>query len=146
MFQHDARMDTADLVATDTDRAATIPTSQLPEGHRRRRAGDAWGSRAHDGAYVFEHQATDAMLAVFDRIRVAPGTSLLDVTRDSGTAIRHRRGMHVASSEHRGSAGQVWGTVRRCRRGPQEKPCVVWSPLIAVVRSPRSRLPLQVIR
>lgn len=119
------------------------PTSgRTPTSGSRRRL----GSRALDWACLFEHYATDVMLAVFDRLGVAPGTSLLDVACGSGPAIRHRRWIHVASSEQWGSAGQVWDTVRRCTRGPQEKPCVVWSPPIAAARSPRSRLPLQVIR
>ncbi len=81
-------MDTTNLIPSDTDRADTIATGQLPEGHRWQEAGDAWGSRARDWACLFEHYATDVILAVFDRLGVGPGTSLLDVACGSGLAIR----------------------------------------------------------
>ena len=76
-------MDTTNLVPADTCR-----TAQPPEGHRWEEAGDAWGRRGRDWACLFEHYATDVVLAVFTHLGVGPDTSLLDVACGSGLAIR----------------------------------------------------------
>lgn len=70
----------------------------LPEGHHWEAAGAAWGRRARDWACLFEHYATDAIYAIFDRIGVGPGTRMLDIACGSGLAIRYAAalGAHTA--------------------------------------------------
>lgn len=67
---------------TDRSRAA------LPTGHTWELAGDAWGRRAADWACLFEHYATETIFAIFDRVGVNAGTTLLDVACGSGLAVR----------------------------------------------------------
>jgi len=61
---------------------------ELPEGHRWEEAGAAWGSRARDWACLFEHYATEAIFAIFERVGAGPDTSLLDIACGSGLAVR----------------------------------------------------------
>lgn len=68
---------------------ATRETTTLPEGHQWEAAGEAWGSRAVDWACLFEHYATDVIVAIFERLGVDEGTRLLDVACGSGLALRH---------------------------------------------------------
>ena len=63
-------------------------TSAVPAGHDWEEAGAAWSHRARDWACLFEHYATEAILAIFDRIGVGAGTSLLDIACGSGLALR----------------------------------------------------------
>ncbi len=75
--------------ATDTLTTLDDPAeSRRPDGHDWRRAGDAWGRRARDWACLFEHYATDAIIAIFDELGVGPGTSVLDIACGSGLALR----------------------------------------------------------
>ncbi len=69
-----------------TDR---LESADLPEGHRWEEAGDAWGRRSRDWACLFEHYATDTIFAIFDRVGVDPGASLLDIACGSGLAVRY---------------------------------------------------------
>lgn len=61
-------------------------------------AGEAWGDRARDWAYLFEPYARAANDDVFDRVGVGPGARLLDVACGSGYAamVAARRGAVVA--------------------------------------------------
>ena len=47
--------------------------------HDWREAGEAWGDRAADWAYLWEPYARSANGAVFDQLAVADGTRLLDI-------------------------------------------------------------------
>ena len=49
-------------------------------------AGQGWGARAKEWAYLFEPYARTANGLIFDRIGVEPGTALLDVACGSGFA------------------------------------------------------------
>ena len=71
-------------------RADTIDTTAVrrPEGHDWRAAGDAWGHAADDWAYLYEHYAVAVIMAIFERVHVGPGTSVLDVACGAGMAIR----------------------------------------------------------
>lgn len=64
------------------------PGGSRPEGHDWQGAGDAWGRRARDWACLFEHYASDVILAVFTKLAVGPRTKLLDVACGSGLAVR----------------------------------------------------------
>ena len=78
-------MNTTNLISNPTN---TPQSNPLPDGHHWQEAGDAWGRRASDWACLFEHYASDVILAVFGRLGVGPGTSLLDIACGSGLAIR----------------------------------------------------------
>jgi ubiquinone/menaquinone biosynthesis C-methylase UbiE len=60
-------------------------------------AGQAWGARATDWAYLFEPYARAANEVVFDRLGVGAGVRLLDIACGSGLAASyaHRRGAVV---------------------------------------------------
>ena len=77
---------------TTTHRSATqsMTTAETttPEGHRWQEAGDAWGRRARDWACLFEHYATDVILAAFRRLEIGPETTHLDIACGSGLAVR----------------------------------------------------------
>lgn len=72
-------------------RAATAPTTTWRE------AGQAWGARAADWAYLFEPYARPANDLVFDQLGVDTGTRLLDIACGSGLAAQTaaRRGAAV---------------------------------------------------
>lgn len=80
-------------VVTGTEPAATTPA-----GHDWEVAGDAWGRRARDWACLFEHYARATIDAIFERVGVGPGSSLLDIACGSGYAVREAaaRGADVA--------------------------------------------------
>jgi len=61
-------------------------------------AGQAWGDRATDWAYLWEPYARQANDALFDRAGVGPGTRLLDIACGSGYAasVAAGRGAEVA--------------------------------------------------
>ena len=61
-------------------------------------AGEAWGRRATDWAYLFEHYARAANELVFDRLGVSAGARLLDIACGSGLAANcaSRRGAVVS--------------------------------------------------
>lgn len=77
-------MDTA-LITTDHDQP---DASTPPEGHDWEEAGAAWGHRARDWACLFEHYATETILAIFDEVGCGADTSLLDIACGSGLAVR----------------------------------------------------------
>jgi SAM-dependent methyltransferase len=60
-------------------------------------AGQAWGTRAADWAYLFEPYARAANELLFTKLSVAGGTRLLDIACGSGLAAQHawRRGAVV---------------------------------------------------
>ena len=70
----------------------------VPEGHDWETAGAAWSHRARDWACLFEHYATETILAIFDEVGASAGTSLLDIACGSGLAVRFAdtRGVHAA--------------------------------------------------
>lgn len=78
-------------------------------------AGDAWGHAAAEWAYRFEPHARDAVEHVFDRLRVGPGRSLVDIACGSGYAIARadRLGATVAGID----ASDALVTIAR-RRAP----------------------------
>jgi SAM-dependent methyltransferase len=81
-----------DLTTTRQPGSGDEPaTSRLPEGHSWQEAGAAWGRRALDWACFFEHYATDTTQAIFERLDVADGSSLLDIACGSGLALRYAR-------------------------------------------------------
>ena len=61
-------------------------------------AGQAWGARACDWAYLFEPYARSANELVFDRLGLGPGDRLLDIACGSGLAAEFgaRRGADVS--------------------------------------------------
>lgn len=79
-------MNTTDVIANNT--RPKHAGEAAPDGHNWQSAGDAWGRRARDWACLFEHYAADVILAIFGRLSVGAGTSLLDVACGSGLAIR----------------------------------------------------------
>lgn len=81
-------------VATDTPAGtSTKSAEQAPEGHRWKQAGDAWGHAARDWACLFEHYAVDVIHAIFERLAVRNGSSLLDIACGSGLAVRMADGL-----------------------------------------------------
>ena len=61
--------------------------------HSWEEAGEAWGSRAGDWSCLYEHYSLDILVALFPRLGVGPGMSLLDVACGSGLAVRVASGM-----------------------------------------------------
>jgi ubiquinone/menaquinone biosynthesis C-methylase UbiE len=61
-------------------------------------AGRAWGARAADWAYFFEHYSRPANETVFDRLGVGAGIRLLDIACGAGLAANYasRRGAVVS--------------------------------------------------
>ncbi len=76
----------------------TIDGVAPDDGHNWRAAGEAWGHRAADWACLYEHYAIDVLIAIFGRVGVGPGTSLLDVACGSGLAVRLAAGMGATVS------------------------------------------------
>ncbi|MGO8862828.1 MAG: class I SAM-dependent methyltransferase [Acidimicrobiales bacterium] len=76
-------------------------------------AGEAWGDRATDWAYLWEPYARSANRAVFDQLAVADGTRLLDIACGSGFAahLASERGAAVSGID--ASEGLV--TIARAR-------------------------------
>jgi SAM-dependent methyltransferase len=72
--------------------------SEPGDGHDWRAAGEAWGHRAADWACLYEHYAIDVLVAIFGRVGVGPGTSLLDIACGSGLAVRLAAGMGATVS------------------------------------------------
>jgi ubiquinone/menaquinone biosynthesis C-methylase UbiE len=64
-----------------------------PEGHEWEAAGVAWGRRSRDWACLFEHYAVDVIEAIFRRVGVDEGTSVLDIACGSGLAVRYADAM-----------------------------------------------------
>jgi SAM-dependent methyltransferase len=66
-----------------------IDQNQRP--HNWRAAGDAWGHAANEWACLYEHYAADVIIAIFERVGVCSGVSLLDLACGSGMAIYRAR-------------------------------------------------------
>ncbi|MGB0112864.1 MAG: methyltransferase domain-containing protein, partial [Ilumatobacteraceae bacterium] len=84
--------------ADRANRANRADRADLPDGHEWERAGEAWGHRARDWACLFEHYAVDVIHAMFDRVGVTEGTSLLDIACGSGLAVRYADGIGAATA------------------------------------------------
>ena len=78
---------------TEEDRPA-----DTPEGHDWEVAGTAWGRRSCDWACLFEHYAVDVIQAIFRRVGVDEGTSMLDIACGSGLAIRYADAMGATTA------------------------------------------------
>jgi SAM-dependent methyltransferase len=78
--------------------AETNDGAEPGDGHDWRAAGEAWGHRAADWACLYEHYAIDVLVAIFGRVGVGPGTSLLDIACGSGLAVRLAAGMGATVS------------------------------------------------
>ena len=57
--------------------------------HDWREAGQAWGHAANDWSCLYEHYALEVIAAMFTRVGVGPGMTLLDMACGSGLAVRH---------------------------------------------------------
>ena len=85
----------ADDTTDESTRSAYEPDTDArsqtdePEGHDWEVAGSAWGERSRDWACLFEHYAVDVIQAIFRRVGVDEGTSMLDVACGSGLAVRY---------------------------------------------------------
>jgi len=79
-------------------------------------AGEAWGDRALDWAYLFEPYARAANDEVFDQVGVGPGVRLLDVACGSGYAamVAAGRGAEVAGLDAAAGLIEI-----ACRRTPE---------------------------
>ncbi len=78
---------------TDKDHPA-----DTPDGHDWEVAGSAWGRRSRDWACLFEHYAVDVIQAIFRRVGVDEGTSILDIACGSGLAVRYADEMGAAAA------------------------------------------------
>ena len=69
----------------------TPPTIDSPTEaeHDWREAGVAWGHAANDWACLYEHYADEVIAAMFQRLGVGPGISLVDIACGAGRAVRH---------------------------------------------------------
>ena len=69
----------------------TPPTIDSPTEaeHEWREAGVAWGHAANDWACLYEHYADEVIAAMFQRLGVGPGISLVDIACGAGRAVRH---------------------------------------------------------
>ena len=72
--------------------------TEAPPGHDWEEAGSAWGRRSRDWACLFEHYAVDVIEAIFRRVGVDEGTSLLDIACGSGLAVRYADEMGAAAA------------------------------------------------
>ena len=63
-----------------------------------REAGQAWGARPADWAYLFEPYARPANEVVFDQLEVGPGVHLIDIACGSGLAAHYARRRGAAVS------------------------------------------------
>lgn len=75
-----------------------MPSAAATPSVRWKEAGQAWGARATDWAYLFEPYARPANEVVFDRVDLGPGTRLVDIACGSGLAAQTaaRRGATVS--------------------------------------------------
>jgi ubiquinone/menaquinone biosynthesis C-methylase UbiE len=88
MTMHDTRHETTD----EHER------TDAPLGHDWEEAGVAWGRRSRDWACLFEPYAVDVIEAIFRRVGVDDGTSLLDIACGSGLAVRSADAMGAATA------------------------------------------------
>lgn len=87
-----------DIASTTTTTTSSSSSAAVPDGHVWDRAGDAWGRQARDWACLFEHYAVDVIHAVFERLGVTAGTSVLDIACGSGLAIRMADGLGAGTA------------------------------------------------
>lgn len=76
----------------------TSTESSTTDTHDWQEAGDAWGHAANDWACLYEHYAIDVMIAMFERVGVAPDVELLDMACGSGLALRHAEAMGATTA------------------------------------------------
>jgi ubiquinone/menaquinone biosynthesis C-methylase UbiE len=81
--------------------------------HDWQEAGQAWGARATDWAYLWEPYARPANQVIFDHLAVADGTRLLDIACGSGFAAHLAAERGAAVSGIDASEGLV--TIARAR-------------------------------
>ncbi|HUS43247.1 MAG TPA: class I SAM-dependent methyltransferase [Ilumatobacteraceae bacterium] len=86
-------VDDTELEATDHDHP-----DESPDGHDWEVAGSAWGRRARDWACLFEPYAIDVIEAIFRRVGVDEGASMLDIACGSGLAVRYADAMGAAAA------------------------------------------------
>lgn len=86
------------MTITDTTTTTTTSAPASPVGHDWEEAGAAWGRRAADWACLFEHYAADVIQAIFPRVGIEPGSSVLDIACGSGLAIRLAEGMGATTA------------------------------------------------
>jgi SAM-dependent methyltransferase len=72
----------------DIDPARPQEADAALEGHDWRAAGEAWGSHANDWSCLYEHYSLDVLMALFARLGVGPGSSLLDIACGAGLGVR----------------------------------------------------------
>jgi SAM-dependent methyltransferase len=83
---------------TSRPTAATTSASAAPAGHEWEAAGAAWGRRAGDWACLFEHYAIDVLHAIYQRVGIEAGSSVLDIACGSGLAVRLADGMGATAA------------------------------------------------
>jgi SAM-dependent methyltransferase len=86
-------MDGMDTQPGPSTTSTVAAAATVAEGHDWEEAGAAWGRRARDWACLFEHYAVETFQAIFQRLGVGEGTSLLDIACGSGLAVRYADGM-----------------------------------------------------
>ncbi len=88
------------MTVNDTTHATTDKDhpADTPEGHDWEVAGSAWGRRSRDWACLFEHYAVDVIQAIFRRVGIDEGTSMLDIACGSGLAVRYADEMGAAAA------------------------------------------------
>lgn len=70
--------------------AMSTPTGETEaSSHDWREAGEAWGHAASDWSCLYEHYAFEVIAALFGRLGIGPGVSLVDIACGSGLAVRH---------------------------------------------------------
>ncbi len=80
------------MTTTTESETNELPADDVP-AHDWQEAGEAWGHAATEWACFYEHYALDVILALFGRVDVGPGRSLLDIACGSGLAVRLADGM-----------------------------------------------------
>ena len=87
-----------DTPTTDSPTTDSPTATAVPSGHDWEAAGAAWGRRPRDWACLFEHYALDVTHAIFQRIGVERGVSVLDVACGAGLAVRLAGGLGATAS------------------------------------------------
>ncbi|HZD64580.1 MAG TPA: class I SAM-dependent methyltransferase [Acidimicrobiales bacterium] len=73
-----------------SSKGTMVSHCSAPEGQSSwREAGEAWGSKATEWAYLFEPYAHNANDLLFDRLALGSGDHLLDIACGSGYAAHH---------------------------------------------------------
>jgi SAM-dependent methyltransferase len=95
---HIVTMEPMTVNDTTHDTTGKDQPADTPEGHDWEVAGSAWGRRSRDWACLFEHYAIDVIEAIFRRVGVDEGTSVLDIACGSGLAIRYADAMGATTA------------------------------------------------